>query len=416
MIVGMEEPQSGRNDAPVSAGVPSRFERQKQRILDAATVLLNQKGVWGMTLQEVAGALDLRTSSVTYYYSRRDQLAAAIFEDSLARLARVASLAAGEATPQTRLSRYVELYLDQLGCGLRGEARPFAILSEIRAMDDPVRSSLIAQYQGVFRTVRGFFGAADSESRKRLLDARTHILNEALFWSEIWLPRFAFGDFEAVRKRFIDILGNGIGVAERPWHCSPAADRETPPADGREAFLRVATRLINDFGYKGASVQRISSDLNRAKTSFYRHSGGKDELVAACSRNSYHRLRSLRKANNHCDVSATDRLACVIGDALSLQFAAEYPLLRSSAFQAMPDPLRASAIARSERTALGLMDMVVEAMREGGVRIVDPLIASHVILSSIDASYDLKSWRNLPLATAVETYLHVLEKGLLDPD
>lgn len=76
--------RSGKVKSAQSApGGSARFERQKQRILDAATLLLNQKGVRGMTLLEVAGALDLTTTSVTYYFRRKEHLAAAVFDDSL---------------------------------------------------------------------------------------------------------------------------------------------------------------------------------------------------------------------------------------------------------------------------------------------------------------------------------------------
>ena len=50
----------------------------------------------------------------------------------------------------------------------------------------------------------------------------------------------------------------------------------------REDFLQSATMLINDQGYVGASVERISAALNVTKGSFYHHLNTKDELVAAC--------------------------------------------------------------------------------------------------------------------------------------
>ena len=56
---------------------------------------------------------------------------------------------------------------------------------------------------------------------------------------------------------------------------------------GREAFLLAATRLINQLGYRGASVQRIASELNVTKGSFYHHLDAKDDLVAACYRRSF---------------------------------------------------------------------------------------------------------------------------------
>ena len=45
-----------------------RFERKREAILDAATRLLNRKGVKGLTLGESAAAVGLSTTSVTYYF------------------------------------------------------------------------------------------------------------------------------------------------------------------------------------------------------------------------------------------------------------------------------------------------------------------------------------------------------------
>ena len=56
------------------------------------------------------------------------------------------------------------------------------------------------------------------------------------------------------------------------------------------AFLLAATRLINELGYRGASVQRIASELNVTKGSFYHHLDAKDDLVAACYRRSFDRI------------------------------------------------------------------------------------------------------------------------------
>lgn len=402
---------------PVSERSSARFERQKQRILDAATVLLNQKGVWGMTLQEVAGALGLGTSSVTYYFKRREHLAAAVFEDSLSRLADIARCAALESTPRSRVGRYVELYIDQIARGLRGEVRPFAILSEIRAMEEGVRAQLVGQYQDIFRQVRGFFGPSDTEERKQHLTARAHILNEALFWSEIWLQRFAIGDFPNVCRRLLAVLDGGLTTPGTDWRAIAVQPLAAPDPGEAAEFLRVATRLINDFGYKGASVERIAGELNRAKTSFYRKIDGKDELVAACSRDSYHRLAALKRLADESQSSAWGRIAATLSSALALQFRGDFPLLRSSALQAMPASVRSAAVERSERTAFGLMGVLVEGMGEGSIRVVDPLIASHIVLSSIDASYDLKGWRTRqPLQQAIDIYLGTLATGLFDPD
>ena len=55
--------------APRSAVAKStdRFERKREAILDAATRILNRKGIKGLTLGDTAAAVDLSTTSVTYY-------------------------------------------------------------------------------------------------------------------------------------------------------------------------------------------------------------------------------------------------------------------------------------------------------------------------------------------------------------
>lgn len=416
MNVKAQRPKASSQDNATMRG-GQQFEHQKQRILDVATALLNQKGLWGMTLQEVAGALQLATSSVSYYFKRREHLAAAVFEDSLARLAQIAQKAGDEATPRKRVARYVELYFDQYASALQGKSRPFAILSEIRSMDDTSRTALIVQYQAIFRVVRAYFGPVVEEKGRLLFTARAHILNEALFWSEIWLRRYAIGDFPTVMRRLLDILDGGLVMPNTVWQVEPLYPERPVPITDQEAFMRAATRLINDYGYKGASVERITGELNRNKTDFYRLLEGKGELVTACASESYRRLAELQRLAAEKHSPPWHQIATALNAALAVQFNGEYPLLRSSALQALPASVRADAVEQSERAALSLMGQMIAAMQDGDMRIVDPLIASHFVMSSINAAYDLKGWRTrLPLKQAVDTYADVIARGLFNID
>jgi hypothetical protein len=55
-------------------------------------------------------------------------------------------------------------------------------------------------------------------------------------------------------------------------------------------------------------------------------------------------------------------------------------------------------------------------MQDGSARVLDPFLASHFLMWSIDASYDLKGWRRRqPLEQAIDTYMAVLATGLFDP-
>lgn len=395
----------------------SRYERQKQRIVDAATILLNQKGMRGMTLADVTSALGLTTTSVTYYFRRKEQLVAAIFENALDRLAAMVREAAAEPTPRMRVARYIALYFEEFAQALRDGGRPIANLSEMRSMGDEARSRLIAQYRDILREVRGFFGPADSQARKRLFMARAHILNEALFWQETWLGQFAIGDLPNVRRRFFDILDGGITVPGTAWDVRTIApDPVTEPGE-QESFLRVATRLINDTGHRGTSVKSIMAELNRTKGSFYHHLDAKDDLIVSCWRVSHRRLADLRAKAYREYSSPWKRVSTTVTSALALQLTDEFPLLRVTAYQAMPPAVRELALLQAQRTALGVMGALVEAMGEGTVRPIDPLIAAHLILSSINAAHELRGWRHgQSIEEAITTYETVLGEGLFDPE
>ena len=63
---------------PTSAAPQTqRFERKREAILDAAARLFNQKGLKGATLAEVAQSVGLITTSVTYYYKKKEDLVVA---------------------------------------------------------------------------------------------------------------------------------------------------------------------------------------------------------------------------------------------------------------------------------------------------------------------------------------------------
>ena len=100
---------------------------------------------------------------------------------------------------------------------------------------------------------------------------------------------------------------------------------------------------------------------------------------------------------------------------LDIQFAGEFPLLRTTALQALPAPLRADMVARSNRLAYRFAGTIVEGMSEGSVRIVDPLIASQLIMATINTAYDLKKWAlGLPPETAVALYASTLVDGIFN--
>src|SRR5690349_1076177 len=108
-----------------------RFERKREAILDAATALLNSRGVKGLTLGDAAAAVDLSTTSVTYYFKRKDELAAACMTRGIAALDGMVEAALAEKSPEARLQMLLTLYLERIRQTVAGQAPPLPILADM---------------------------------------------------------------------------------------------------------------------------------------------------------------------------------------------------------------------------------------------------------------------------------------------
>lgn len=397
----------------------NRFARKQELIIENATALINKRGVKGMTLHEIAQSVNLNTSSVTHYFRLKEHLAAAVFEQTLDRLAGMVREAAGEPGPRGRASRYLDLHFDLHRKVLRGEDRGIAILSDIRALEDTIRVPLEAQYRALFRGIRRLFGEATDERQHAALSARAHVLMEVTFWLPAWIGNYSLGDFDRTKARLFDILSEGIAPVDAVWAPTMLAsldDRaDNFPETGRSAFLKVATRLINDLGYRGASVDRIVAELNVTKGAFYHHLDAKDDLILECFRRSYRRVSRAQRLANEVGGDQWQRLSSTIATLLGVQFQGDWPLLRTTALQALPPEVRTDVVGRSNRMALRFAGMISDGSREGSIRSVDPLIASQVVMAMLNAANDLRRWaERRPHDEAIAIYASTLSNGLFD--
>lgn len=395
---------------------PSRYERQRERILDAATRVLNQRGIAGMTLQEVAEQLGLKTTAVTYYFRYKEQLIIAVFEDSLRRLNGMIGEAGRADTPRERVSRYLEIWFDHYAAAMRDETRPMAILSELRALEGEAREKLIASYQDIFRAVRALFGPTDTAEQKLKLTVRAQMLNEAIFWSAIWLKQYDIADFDTVRRQFLQILEGGIATEFAKLDFGNLLVTPTVAnTDSYSLFLKVATRTLNEVGYKGTSIDRIAAELNLTKGSFYHHLPTKHDLILQCLHSSYQRLRDLHEQAEDAGYTKWETLIAIITQSLRAQLKGDYPLLRTTAFQALPDNVRQIPYEQSQRITLLFTGLLIDACQEGSTKNINPLIASHIIMSTINSAFDIRSWAaKQAVEDAVGRCLAIITHGIYD--
>ena len=392
-----------------------RFREKREAILAAAAEAINEQSAKGMTFADVARRVGLNTTSVTYYFKRKEDLAAAAFEHTLDYLLSMLDEARREATPQARVARYLQLNMARLARIEQGEERAFAVLSDLRATEEPVRSRLMARWREVFRRTRALWGDPLSKAETDLAGARAHVLLENTFWLRVWLPRYEPDQYSRVEARLMDIFAHGIAVPDADWHPQTLDLPHDDPVPGREAFLLAATRLINELGYRGASVQRIASELNVTKGSFYHHLDAKDELVIACYKRSFDAIADAQRLADTRLGTQWERLTATIATLLDVQFSEHGPLLRTTALSGLPAGARHAMVDRSNRIARRFAGTMSDGIAEGTIRAVDTLIAAQALMAFLNAAFDMRKWAwSMPRDRALALYGSTLLHGMFD--
>lgn len=409
----------GRPHKP--AQVDSKYARKQQAIIAAASEILNRDGVKGMTLANVAARVGLITTSVTYYFRKKEDLAVACFLDAIARVETLVDGALQESDPPARVQRLLKLWLQLRQRIDAGEEPPVPLFGEMRTLQKPQRTIVGEAYRRFFLRLCSLFESPDyAWMTPTVRAARAHILSEQVFWAVIWLRRYDADDFERVRERMYDILLHGLAGPGRSWRRVNVSLDEIlqvgAPSTAQETFLIAATRLINERGYRGASVEKISERLNVTKGSFYYHHDAKDDLVVACFKRSYDTMRRIQRAVLAQSDDHWEQLMTLAAALIAYQISERGPLMRTTALVALPPAMRQEMIEIYSRISNRFAGVIADGIIAGSVRAVDPLIGAQMFSATLNASAEHRWW--VPDASAEQTdelYAKPLLMGLFSP-
>ncbi len=409
-------PEAETADAPLGRSC-ERYERRRADIVAAAIPVLNDFGFKGMRLTAVAELIGLRATGVTYYFSRKEELAVACFESGIAIFHELLSEAERETTVAARVARLISLFVERDAAVRQGKAVPLASFSSIRALDGEHHERVATGYKDMFRRVRSLLeGPELTALDKTARTMRTLSLLEQLYWANAWLADYDGEDAPRIASRMTDIVLYGLappGAEFRPGRVS-LRPLEWVADAAKESFLLAATREINARGYSGASVERISASLNVTKGAFYHHNDAKDDLVAACFRRSFGIICDAQRQVRGEGASEWWRLTTAVSELVRFQFCAEGPLMRTSVFSSMPREHQVEILNLSNKTARQFAAMISDAIAEGTARPVDSVIAAHLLNASINAAADLR-WRTAPENRDPLVYVRPLFCGILKP-
>jgi AcrR family transcriptional regulator len=406
--------------APAPSQTP-RYERKREEILDAAAALFNARGLSGTTIADVAQQVGLTTTSVTYYYRKKEDLAAACVVRATDAMEQLLTQAASESSPPERLTRFISLYFALLADIAEKRLPPFINFWDLRAMQGPRGESAVTAFVALFRRFRLLFTAADGPVFSRAeQNARAHLVFSAVLWGKEWVGRFEPEDYPRAADRFADVLIGGLAGRTARW--APPTLALTQPRTGRpeispEAFLRAATELVNEQGYRGASVDRISARLRVTKGSFYHHNETKDDLVAQCFRRTFEVIRLAHRKALPAGQDGWTRLCALSAALVRHQLSEHGPLLRYSALSATPEAMRPGLLADFERLAQRTAGLIADGIADGSIRAVDPAIAAEVVTGMVNAAAELSKWSpTVTEETAADLFVRPAVMGLFSRD
>lgn len=398
-----------------------RFRKRRETVLRTAVAILNRRGVYGMTLKDIAAELGIVPTGVIYYFPNKETLAAACFLEAIDHYDRLIELAAEEADPLARVRRYVTEHFRWYQRVLDGETHPVALFNDVRALHCPQVNSA---YEAMFRRLRRLLDPADDDrAPPQVRNARTHLLLSTVYWSIAWLDEYEAIDLERTIERTLDVLLEGLVPDRQTWppnhettqQCCFVAEEEG--AEGLQQFLRAATEVINSEGYFGASIDKIAAHINLTKGAFYHRIAAKDDLVRTCFDQTLDLMEASQLSAQRPDSSGLKQLSISTRRLIEYQTAGSAPMLRITALTAMPEDIQHQVMTGFNRITRRFAGMISDGIADGSLRPVDANIAAQILTGHINAAAEISSWvKGISQDNASDLYVKPLFRGLFHTD
>ncbi|MBM6593111.1 TetR/AcrR family transcriptional regulator [Microvirga pudoricolor] len=412
-----QSPRTAATTAVRQTRTRRRSEERRRAILAAAVQLFNEKGLRGTTLSDVGQAVGLSTNSICYYFRKKEDLAAACFIETISVIRAIVAEAGRETSSEARIRGLASGFARQLAREAEGGAQKLAGVYDLRALEGTQSKVVSSAYNDLFREVRALLLTADHPKPSRLINARAHLLISLVHSMRIWIGRYATNDYDLVAQHFCDVLIGGFIAPKASWPPVALApvnwSFEEDATSSRDAFLRAATQTINDLGFSGASVDRISMRLQVTKGAFYHYNESKEGLFSECAARTFAILSDVQN-EARSQSTGWNELGSAITYLVAYQLSERGPLLRATALSALPATDRAHMIDATNKLSERFVYPIVRGIADGSIRPVHPVVGSHLVSAMIYATTELPLWvRETHSDEAIELYAKPLLTGFL---
>jgi len=398
-----------------------RYLKKRESILNAAAMLFNEQGTNNTMLSEVALRVGLSTNSITYYFKKKEDLIVACLKYSIQTIIDIAKIAGQESNEVERTREFLKLFFKKMKSIAEGEHPEMISFRDIRGLEGPHKDAILAVFSDMFRWVRKLLVSGIVTSENRIpLNVRTHLLMTQIQWIRTWIGAYDPEDYDRLAEHMSDLLIGGIASSGSVWEKCALDDRLKPEkmnaGQPKNDFLDAAITLINGAGYGGASIDRISAQLNVTKGAFYHHNLNKEELIAECAERTFSIVQRICSIAESEPITGWEKLSCVSRSLVGFHFSEHGPLLRISAWRSVGDNINTlrEDVGPLNQLVSRCVDFLVEGMKDGSIRALHQPITSAIIIGMLNGATVLNLW--VPEALKldpVDLYVRPLFTGIL---
>ena len=278
---------------PQLASAPAR-PTQREVLLDEAAQQFNARGIAATAVNQVAKRVGLTRAAVYYYVKDSEDLVFQCYQRACQLTADDLAHAHEQSKDDVgRIAAFVRR-------ALAPERPQVAVVSEIAYLSDAKRTLIETEHGRNIAALENFVRSGIRAGTIRECDA--HVVAQAIFGIVSWIvlsPGWVGkgGDAASALRMadaIVDHLEHGLArTPAAPFSCridvksltsAPANmfDREHAAAMKIEQVLETASRLFNERGLDGASLDQIAAALGATKGALYHYFSDKRELILRC--------------------------------------------------------------------------------------------------------------------------------------
>ncbi|MCW9032782.1 MAG: TetR family transcriptional regulator [Rhodospirillales bacterium] len=354
----------------------AQHELKRRVLLDEASVLFNQQGFTGTTLDEVAKRLNLTKAALYYYVKNKEDLAVQSYNRTCELQADY--LKRADESGKTGLEK-IHHYIEN---STQSDNPPSAILMEVAALKEGNRKPLQKAVRANAVVLRGFIAQGIKDGT--ITECDPTMVSLAIIGSLSWMHKWVDVKQEAIEevgKGLVDLFINGMAPQGATVTSSPNVDasftakahteifdRTEQARLKREALLKAATNSFNQKGFTGTSLNDVVKTLNVSKGAFYYYVKNKDDLLFQCLQRS---LELIGKTLNHSENEGTtgrEKLESLLRNGIATHCGPEGPIAVFTDLMALEQDRRDEIITEAVKYLAILQEFMDTGLSDGSIR------------------------------------------------